>query len=468
MARVVQQRSGPPYFLIIVVLLFLVSTAVAIMEYMDADKKGTDLTEVSAEIDKLANPRERSSKEVAEMAKQYDEASGVKPTVVRQLSSQVKALTTIVTGQPTMAISAIQQDAALRDSLGLSVQRGLVTEVRRMKDQLDRKDQNIAGLQGTVRQKDTQLGAKAAVMDKLRAEMVAQIGELQKQKAAGDKKLQDEQTEHERLRGEAAKQHRAKVLELEGAIAQLGSDSQNLTKDNRRLQNQVELLKEIVKKYKDRIEGVRGYRITVNPMGKIMGDPSPDMVCYIDVGRKEGIKAGWTFAIYPRGGQVRRASRKGSLEVTRVKESISERRVTKALEGKTVVGGDVVSNIILGKSRTYTFVVEGDFDLHKMGKPSAAGAEEVKALISDFGGKLVDELSIHVDYVVLGQEPDPQVKPGEGASPQAIAAYEAAQAAYKRYVTVRAKAEEMRIPIVNSNAFLDMIGNVPTKRLQYK
>ena len=38
MARVVSQRSGPPYLLIIFVFLFVVSTAIAVLVYLELDK----------------------------------------------------------------------------------------------------------------------------------------------------------------------------------------------------------------------------------------------------------------------------------------------------------------------------------------------------------------------------------------------------------------------------------------------
>ena len=87
------------------------------------------------------------------------------------------------------------------------------------------------------------------------------------------------------------------------------------------------------------------------------------------------MKPGFTLTVYPGGPIGKNTLHKGKLVVTRVQDLISECRITETREGTTIVGGDAIANIGLGKTRARKFVVEGDFDLRGTGKPSPAGTE---------------------------------------------------------------------------------------------
>ena len=117
------------------------------------------------------------------------------------------------------------------------------------------------------------------------------------------------------------------------------------------------------------------------------------------------------------------------------------------------------------RSRKHAFVVEGKFDLYGKGQPSSSGAAEVRALIIRHGGTLMDEVDVGTDFVIMGPRPDRPPRLPEDASVQVRQAYQERLKKHQRYFDVKQKALDLRIPILNTNRFLDLIGFTPARRL---
>ncbi len=126
MARVVQQRTGPPYLLIIMVFLFLIAATLFVLTYMKADKLTKQLADTEETLEKLAGSDDLRDAKIDRMMSQYDTppAGEVSKTVVKQFQSQVNDLTRFITGQSKDVAATIAEIEAARTKI--KTQRGLV------------------------------------------------------------------------------------------------------------------------------------------------------------------------------------------------------------------------------------------------------------------------------------------------------------------------------------------------------
>ncbi len=233
-----------------------------------------------------------------------------------------------------------------------------------------------------------------------------------------------------------------------------------LQAENQQLVKEVEILEE-----KLRVAGqpkAGGIAVGRKPDGKILSIPPADSkLCYINLGAADRVSPGLTFTVYPPTGIPKNGKGKGTVVITSVYGTTSVCQITAQRRDDPITVNDLVANLAFDPTRTYIFVVEGEFDLYGTGKPTPEGAAEVKALIKRFGGKVADAIDIETDFVILGNKPTPPPKPGATAPAQAHAAYRSQLEVAGRYGEVRALAESMRKAILNTNDFLAFIGHMP-------
>ena len=74
MARVLQQRGGPPYLLIAFVFLFLISTTLAVLFYIQRGNAIEEEAKADKIIESLASPIQLKSPRVVQLRKVYETA----------------------------------------------------------------------------------------------------------------------------------------------------------------------------------------------------------------------------------------------------------------------------------------------------------------------------------------------------------------------------------------------------------
>ena len=89
-------------------------------------------------------------------------------------------------------------------------------------------------------------------------------------------------------------------------------------------------------------------------------------------------------------------------------------------------------------------------------------------LIKRSGGKIVQDVGIDTDFVIMGHQPPEPPNPGIEADPTVIRVYDEKMDIYTHYRNVIRQAEALHVPILNTNRFLERIGYVPIKRLTYE
>jgi hypothetical protein len=240
---------------------------------------------------------------------------------------------------------------------------------------------------------------------------------------------------------------------------------------NQELQRQVATLTSEMRKVQDKLSEMRpdvNRPVTSQGDGRIVRLPG-NGTAYIDLGRSDQLIAGMTFEVYDRNegippigdpaNDINLPKGKGSLEVTKVGVTSSECRIVNTAPGAAMVEGDIVANLIYDKNTKNKFLVYGTFDLTRSGKPNVQDAEIIKRLITQWGGQIVDEINVDTDFVVLGAEPDvPVLTREEREDPVQKAIYDRAVAEAEAYANLSAKARDYRIPILNQNRLLYMIG----------
>ncbi|HEV2296575.1 MAG TPA: hypothetical protein VGR35_22215 [Tepidisphaeraceae bacterium] len=205
--------------------------------------------------------------------------------------------------------------------------------------------------------------------------------------------------------------------------------------------------------------------------GTIVRTPGGGTV-WIDIGQAEGVPPGMTFEVYdknegipvhPTDPQAMDDAPlpigKASIEVIQVLPTSSQCRVTRVSHGAVISLGDPIVNLVFDKNVKFNFMVYGAFDLDQNGQPSLQDTETIKRLVTSFGGKLIDRVGVDTDFLVLGKEPEiPIIPPEERNDPFQQKRLTEAQAALDEYLDIQRQATELRIPVLNQNRFLYLVG----------
>ena len=150
---------------------------------------------------------------------------------------------------------------------------------------------------------------------------------------------------------------------------------------------------------------------------------------------------------------------KASIEVTRVGQGSSECRVIRTTPGTQMSEGDLIANLVYDPHVKYNFVVYGDFDMDNNGVATPQDADVIKRLVTQWGGKLMNQVNVDTDFVVLGKEPVlPTFSKEELQDPFNAKKLNDAQQALEAYQNVKRTAEQLHIPILNQNRFLYLTG----------
>ena len=459
MAHVVQQRSNPPYLLIVFVFLFLISATLATLMWMRYGKTQKDLDQVRDSREKLATQADLGQQVIRQMLEQGENRppDQARRTVVQQLTRQVDSLTQAISGSPGPA------DAAVKEWEGLQINQGLVPEVRR--------------LQESVNSLRDQLEQGRAEMDRLK-------GQVRQLRASGQKMADDQARQTASLMGEkttlitAAKTTQAEhVAQLDAAKAEMEKareeSAQKLTEAKAKIEDLSLSFRALERKYHDlqakmRKPTLEPSEVAREPDGAIVRIVEGSDVCYIDKGRKHGMSPDLTFAVYDASGLAKAGGGKASLIITKVMDDVSECRYRDVKAGTGVFVGDVIANVAHHPKRTYRFVVEGYFDLYNDGDATARGTEEVKGLIRRFGGEIINEIDATTDFVVVGDAPPRPDQPEAGATPQTVELYRKSLQVFDRYQQAREIADKYQIRILNLSRFLALTGFLPARTLSVK
>jgi hypothetical protein len=316
----------------------------------------------------------------------------------------------------------------------------------------------------------------AAAANDAKAQAAKTVEDTSKQLADKDKQIEE-------IRGETAKAVADAVKgrsDLQGVIDQINKDIEENNKKLSDAQQQLSGKLADETRTRQRIEKERDaarqklalfrpdtqQSVIRQPDGSI-ARLADDGSVYISLGAGDQIVAGMTFEVYDKATGVPALKTdetslpvgKGSLEVMRVTPNSAQCRVIKVAPGRTLQEGDVIANLIYDRNTKYNFVVYGKFDISKKGAPDTADASILKRLVSEWGGKVQDQISTSTDFLVIGAEPKiPEFSEEQRRDPVNAKILTDAQAELDAYYATLNKARELFIPVLNQNRFLYYVG----------
>jgi hypothetical protein len=181
-------------------------------------------------------------------------------------------------------------------------------------------------------------------------------------------------------------------------------------------------------------------------------------------GTNDKIVLGMTFAVYSDATAIKPDASgnyprpKAKLEVIRMADTSSTCRITEETRGNPVVRGDVIANAVYDPNKVYTLLVFGNFDANGDGIATPAEAEDIKTLIKSWGGKVTDELTGNVDFLVLGQRPQLPPPPGPGTPLPLVQEYIRLDGIVQQYNQFLQQAVSTSVPVLNESRLYTLIG----------
>ena len=467
-------RTGLVTALVIFVILFVTSTILFIYENAERRNLQERVQNLETEKADLVSDATVTGPEMTQLV-EYAKASNPPTTAVDAVLAQRRKMAQTITGQPlppekvNAAVQAAVARATGKDVAAANVPiaptSGLTQIVTALADGVarlqndkndlqnqlkaaaDEKAQLIAARDALVREKDTQIGTVRAEMQQLQAQTATY--------RQGN--LNTVQT--------LEKSTAAALAQQQESNAQLASQLSQATANAQKLQTQLD---QVTNRLKMIRPGTNEPTIQ-KPDGRIVRVPDTSTVV-IDLGTGDQIVEGMTFEVYdqqtriPALGNAEQGMSennmpegKASIEVIRILPGYSECRVIRRKPGYGINIGDLIANLVYDSTQKYNFVVYGNFDLNGDGRAESGDADVIKRLITMWGGKVTNEVNIGTDFIVMGVEPK-----AEPASPNDDALVRQqkleAQQAQEAYLNVLKQADQLNIPIMNQNRFLNFVG----------
>ena len=248
--------------------------------------------------------------------------------------------------------------------------------------------------------------------------------------------------------------------DLEDRIAELESDNNSLDAELRIAQAQ---LREF--RTEKANETLRAENEGALVDGAIIGINAPAREVYIDRGRRHRVVLGMTFEIYddgasikvdPSTGQYPRG--KATVEVIRISENSSTARILFERRGNPIVEGDALANAIYDPEKIYSFTVFGNFDVNGDGLYTKQELQDIRGIITSWGGTVTDDISGDTDFVVLGSRPILPPEPKSGDPIEVIQHYLDLSTQATQYDRLFEVASQTGIPVLNKNRLATLTG----------
>lgn len=288
----------------------------------------------------------------------------------------------------------------------------------------------------------------AAAVDSLNAEIATYRSEVDRYRDGINDTRKDMDERVERLLADARENE-----------AQLSERLRQLQDQNLIFQNQIAALrgernKEILKP-EDEFALVDG---------QIAGIDGGARQVFINIGKRQKVRLGMTFAVYGSGREIRPNEAgqyprgKATIEVIAVDENSSTARIITEAPGNPVLKNDVIANAIYDPRKVYKFLVWGNFDADRDGRSTPQERMDIEAMVMAWGGEVVAELTGDVDFLVLGQRPILPPPPRAGSPIEIMQEYVRLDRVVQRYDELFQQAAATGLPVLNENRLYTLIG----------
>lgn len=489
-APVTQQgsRAGLITAVVIFVILFVASTIFAIYYQVQMTQREELRREAQEKLDVYVRPEAVASADVQDLITQAKKPDAALDVALQQRSmlsrdiagSVLPAAKADVAAKSALAYAteklsglqsaaagggdATQPAAALSAAPAAPAFTDLVTAIRSMADMVVTASADTAKARTDAAASAKLVEAANADRDKARTQAQADVDAANQKAAAaeaaseqyrGDK--DKELTTIQQTSTDTVKTIQSGADKLTTTIAQLNADKALLAK-------QVDALTQRLKRYR-----INTVEATVQQSDGVISRIPSDNTVFINIGRQQSVTPGLTFEVYDKNKGIPALGNgardedlpvgKASIEVVHVLDGSSECRVIRHTPGQQLTEGDLIMNLVFDPKAKYNFVVYGNFDLTNSGTATPADAEVIKRLVAQWGGKLMNNVNVDTDFVVMGKEPVvPNLTKEDSDDPAKVEDHDKKQAAADAYQDMRSKAISLGVPILNQNRFLYFVG----------
>ncbi|MHC4715503.1 MAG: hypothetical protein ACYS5V_00900, partial [Planctomycetota bacterium] len=325
MAQVVQRRGTPAYLVVIFVVLFVITSALAVLFYVqrdDAEKRDR------IKFDQLAKAKKQLSKARNE-----------------EIPSLISKITINNTSDPKEAIAL--GDAALMKPPYASqyANTALITAIEGMAGEMAGKDkrikeldQQIADKLMVVKQKDVAIAKIKGDYDQrvqaVRQELADAQGDFKRNLAAKDAQL-----------ARAVQEKDAIIDQGEKEKAVLAQKNDDLAMEVQNRDTRIKLLLQKLRELKG--DADVGVATLLQFDGRIVKALPDQQIIFIDLGEKDNIKPGLPFAVYDKNKGIPEDGKgKAKLVVVDVGPTTCECRIVEPATEDPIVEGDLVANLV--------------------------------------------------------------------------------------------------------------------------
>ncbi|MCH7702963.1 MAG: hypothetical protein IID37_14870 [Planctomycetes bacterium] len=464
MAARAQQRSGMTLVhgsLIGFVVLWLVSTVLLVVLFLDQDEMENKDAQLQRDIRTLV-----SSSEKQELQDYFGRASSRGPTVVGLLEEARAATAELATGNAADNPEVVRTKVA--EALGRVVDDGLVAapEAFAAVDLVAAFSQMYDAFRTERSARESaeeQLSDLARERDELAFTAQALQADFDDQVVSLREEFNSETRSHEQYRTDRDASFARADERIVEFRQQAAKQSQDFRAERAGLMHTIDELQTRYAACRDELG-----HLQISPQQLVTarsGDAvvltaaAGDDVIYIDLGKDDRIVLGMQFAIYSADTGIPASGRaKAQVEVVTIYDHASACRVTGRRPGTWVTPGDIAANPVYDRERTLRFVVVGDFDSNGDGRADSQGARQVEAIITQWGGEVLAELSPLVDFIVIGQRP---ILPYEvrDPSPEQEARNRSTRQRVEAYRKTVEDAQAFSVPVLTQSVLARFLGN---------
>ncbi|HUO08784.1 MAG TPA: hypothetical protein VM008_10825 [Phycisphaerae bacterium] len=456
---VVRARSAPPYLALLFVGLWIVSTVLAILFYISGGRTSDDLKKAQDDLKNIASQQERMTV-LPELLK-----GSTGKTALGVAAAQIESLKNAIGAGPEASVADIAApgngliaQALTRAGLPANgkLLDGFNALAAKYRAETERSKTLAANYDALKTQVDTDKRNYDAAAQSLQQSVDAlkgQLGSATGATGAADQARQQAIADYEK---KLSDMRDAQEAERRNTVLQTEQIKDQLAQANERIR----LLQDEIEKYRP----TSNTNVGREPAGLIVRAATGSGEVYINLGRRDHVTPGLTFAVYDPQTGVRfdsdeAAAGKGSIEVLAIGDSESLCRVTQTTKGQAIQSGDLISNPVYqhDKNRQFHFVVIGDFDLDGDGVATPAERDRLIRMVKSWGGVIDDKVTTQTDFLVAGARPaSPIVSSDDQATPGSVADERIKK--QQAYDDTIAEAKRSTVPILNANRFLAMIG----------
>ncbi|MCK4871931.1 MAG: hypothetical protein KAS72_04310 [Phycisphaerales bacterium] len=421
-------------------------------KYKDTNQRLTDAnvdySEIIRDNERINNPR------IQPLMTRAGEQRGT--SLVGYLADQLGSTMQLVGGDRNMTFSQLQTELAQVPGADQGVVIRFIREQRRT---ITESEQTQADLQAAIDEAHRRAEEDADRYEALDARRRDEVASQQQLvgRYVDDVKQYDAQVRDtiDQMQG------RVDVIseDYENEIAALQADIENL---NEQIIVQTGQITELRKEAASATVGPQDESALVD--ATVIGTNPASQTVILDKGRRHNIVLGMNFEVYASAALIHDADSqrllrgKASIEVISIEEQTCTARIIRANVADPILDTDVCANPAYDPNKRYRFLVYGEFDTDFDGRPSSREADDIKSLLEQWGGKIVESIEDNVDFLVLGAKPIVGPTPGPHQPFPLIAEWQRRKRAADRYDNLFNTASATSIPVLNQNRLFTLIG----------